>query len=86
MEDGRASMDGRDQSEEGEHVTFPEAGLGLEGLGCQQIAPRSQERVLAVQYPSPPSNDQVGRPRRPRCPLDWTSNWRSGRRRREKSV
>jgi hypothetical protein len=30
--DGRAPMDGRDQSKESKHVRLPQAGLGLEGL------------------------------------------------------
>jgi hypothetical protein len=36
MADERAPMDGRDQSKESKHVTLPKAGLGLEGLNCQQ--------------------------------------------------
>lgn len=32
MADGRAPLDGRDQSKEGKHVRLPQAGLGLEGL------------------------------------------------------
>lgn len=39
-------MDGRDQSEEGQHVAFLEAGLGLEGLKLHQISRDLRKRSL----------------------------------------
>jgi hypothetical protein len=53
MADERTPMDGRDQSKEGEHVTFLEAGLGLEGLSRQQTISRSSGKGVGGTIPVP---------------------------------